>query len=696
MSNTSNPLLEKFTTHHETPPFNKIKTEHFLPAIKQSIKEAEIEIEAIKANSEDPSFENTIEALEFFGTKLDRAEFIFTHISGAHSNDDIRKLEETIDTLLSKHQTKISLDEQLFKRIKDVYDIKEHLGLNQEQSMLLENTYKDFTRDGALLEGDEKKRMKEINERLSTLSTKFSQNNVLSTEEYKKIITDESELAGVPERAKNNYRKAAQEDGIKDGWLIKLSPYPIDIDTHADNRKLREEIHKAYDNISFEGKFKNQDVILETVKLKHERANLLDYATHADFVLDNRMAETTETVMEFLEKSKAAYTPAAKEFLQQLKDYSKKMNGPTDFKPWDVSYYSRKLKEETFDLDMESLRPYFKLENVLDGVKNHAEKLFNIKLEEDTSNKYSTHAEDEKVYEVTDNKTGETLGIFYTDYFARSGAKDAGAWMWYFRDRGIEDGENKCALVTNTCNFPKPTETQPSLLSLSDVRTVFHEFGHALHSLLAKGNYPSLTGTSVKWDFVELPSQLQENWLLEKELLDTFAFNEKGEKLPDETIKKIKDMNTFGAGYTELNYTSACLLDMKWHTTNPDDIKSVEEFEDEIMNDVRLFPREIGAGARSTRFGHLFSGGYSAGYYSYKWAEVLEADIFSEFKKNGLYDQKTAQRLRDTIYSKGGTEEPMELFKQMMGREPNPKALFEREGIAVPQKKTAPKPPNPN
>ncbi len=683
MPNSANPLLETFNTPHETPPFNKIKTEHFLPATQKAIKDAEAEVDALKTNKEEPSFENTIEALEFSGGKLNSIAMIFNKIAGSHSNDEIRKLEEEIEVLFTNFDSKVSLDAELFTRIKNVYEAKENLNLNQEQSMLLEKTYKEFTRNGALLKGNVKKRMEEINERLSELGTKFSQNTTKSTGEYKKLITDEAELTGVPERAKKQYKEAAEKEDIKDGWLIQLSPYPMDISTHAENRDLREEIYRAYSKISFEGEFKNQDIVLETIRLRHERASLLGYNTHADYVLDDRMTKTKETVMNFLEKNIEAYMPAAEEFLQKLKDYAEKTDGLTDIETWDVSYYSRKLKEETFDLEMESLRPYFKLENVLDGVKNHAEKLFGIELNEDTSNKYSTPADDVKVYEVTDNKTGEMIGVFYADYFARPGAKGNGAWASRLRGKGLENGVNKFPLVTNDCNFSKSTANNPSLLSLGDVITVFHEFGHGLHSLLSEGSYTSLNCTNVKRDFVELPSQLQENWVLEKELLDTFAFNEKGEKLPDEVIEKIKKMNNFGAGYSSLRQTFLGLLDMKWHTTNPDEINSVEELEDEIVAKASLFPRY--EGAVTTMFDHLFSYDYSAGYYSYKWAEVLDADVFEEFKKQGLYDQETANRLRETIYSKGGTEEPMKLFKDMMGREPNPDAMFEREGIVAPK-----------
>ncbi|MBI3441863.1 MAG: M3 family peptidase, partial [Proteobacteria bacterium] len=402
--------------------------------------------------------------------------------------------------------------------------------------------------------------------------------------------------------------------------------------------------------------------------------------------------------MEFLEKNAKVYRPAAEKFLQQIKDFALKTDGLADIKPWDMPLYSRKLQEKTFQLDLEELRPYFDLERVLEGVRLHAEKLFNITVME-TSGKYPVYHPDVKVYEVHDKKSGEIIGLFYADYYARPGAKRNGAWESEFRTRGIENGENKFAFVTNTCNFDKPTKDQPTLLSLDEVRTVFHEFGHGLHALLAQGNYHALTGTSVKWDFVELPSQLQENWTKEKEVLDSFAVHYKtGEKLPAEMIKKIRDMESFGAGYAGLRQTFQALLDMKWHMTDPATIKSVEALEDSVIAQSWLFPRE--AGLLSTAFTHIFSGGYDAGYYSYKWAEVLDADVFELFKKQGLYDKEAKERLRDTIYSKGGTVDPMELFIAMMGREPDPDALFRREGLLPEEKKdgkvpTSSRPPGP-
>lgn len=674
-----NPLLNPPLLPHGAPALDLVKTEHFLPAIKEAIVLARKEIDAIKNNPAAPNFANTIEAMEFAGQTLGRVASIFSHIAHANGNDATREIEPEINAERVKYGNDIMMDADLFARVKKVYDGSAALKLTAEQKMLLEETYKGFVRSGALLNAADKQELREINEKLSDLGTTFSINTVKATEAYKKVINNEADLAGLPERAKNNYRQCAEEEGLPGKWVIRLSPPPMDIFEYSENRALREEIFSARSKIAYKGQYDNSPVVMETVRLRQRRAELMGYPNHAAFVLDDRMAKSPEAVIEFLEKNAAVYRPEAEKFIQQLKDYALKTDGLTELKPWDVPFYWRKLQEETFKLDLEELRPYFDLEKVLDGVRIHAEKLFNIELTE-TKGKYPVYHPDVKVYEVHDKKTGDIIGLFYGDFYARAGAKNNGAWMDTLRNRGLEDGENKFAFVLNTCNFDKPTKDQPTLLSLDEVRTVFHEFGHGLHALLAKGDYPSLTGTSVKWDFVELPSQFQENYVKEKEVLDTFAVHYKtGQKLSPELIRKISDMETFGAGYGGLRQTYQALLDMRWHTTDPATIKSVEDLEDGVIAEIWLFKRELGL--ISTSFGHLFAGGYSAGYYSYKWAEVLEADIFEEFKKNGLYDRKTADRLRDTVYSKGGAVDPMQLFIDMMGREPDLDALFRREGL---------------
>ena len=689
----SNPLLEPSDLPYGAPPLDKIKTEHFLPALKVAMEEAKAQVADIKNNPAKPTFKNTIEALELSGQDLSRIATIFGNLSGANSSDDLRAIETEISVAGVKHGNDIMMDAGLFARVKYVYDDRANLKLTPEQSMLLEETYTGFVRSGALLDDDKKAELRAVNEKLAELSTTFKNNTLKATAAYEKAIDNEDDLKGLPDRVKALYKHNAEKAGQPDKWLIKLSPPPIDIAEYAENRALREEIYKARCDIAFGGPFDNRQVVLDIVTQRQKKAELLGYDDYASFVLSERMAKDSKTVMDFLQKNEDIYRPAADEFLKKVQDYAEKTDGLTEMKPWDMSYYSRKLKEETFQLNLEELRPYFDLEKVLDGLRKHAEKLFNIELNE-TKGKYPVYNEDVKVYEVKDKATGEMIGLFYADYYARPGAKNNGAWMSTFRNRGLSDtGENEFSIVTNTCNFAKPTGDNPTLLSLDEIRTVFHEFGHGLHALLAEGNYRSLTGTNVKWDFVELPSQLQENWAKQKDVLDTFARHpDTGQPLPPDLVKKIHDMENFDAGYMGLRQTFFGKLDMKWHTTDPKKIKSVEDLEDSVIAETWIFPRE--AGTQSTAFGHLFAGGYAAGYYSYKWAEALEADVFSVFENKGLYDRETADKLRATIYSRGGTEDPENIFFSMMGRKLDPNALFRREGLLPPSNDNAPQKPS--
>ena len=732
----NNPLLTPSSLPYGAPPLDQLKPEYFIPAVKIAVAAAEKEIAAIKNNPAAPSFENTIEALEFSGSTYSRILKMFGLVSSTKSNETVRKIEKEIDPISTKYSNDLMLDSALFGRIKTVYDQRDKLKLTGEQSMLLTETYKSFVRSGALLNAADKLEMRAINEKLSEISITYGNNTLESTDAYQKSIDDESELAGLPERAKNILKNAAEkvrkngpemrkeaeeakaaaalpgatkktkeeaveaeENAVKaekkaagatGKWLIKLSPPPTDILEYCENRALREEIFRARENIACNGAFDNHPVVLEIVRLRQRQAEIMGFPNFAAFKLDDTMAKTPEAVMDLLEKNASVYKPAAEKFLRQVEDYARKDDASiTSLKPWDYFYYSRKLKEETFKQDMEELRPYFDIEKVLDGLRIHSEKLFNISITE-TKVKYPVYDPDVKVYEVKDKKTGDMIGLFYGDYYARAGEKQSGAWMDTLRKRGIEDGENKFSIVQNVCNFPKPAKGHPALLSLDEVRTAFHEFGHGLHALLAEGNYTSLTCTSVKHDFVEVMSQLLENWAKEKEVLDTFAIHHKtGERLSPALIKKINDMENFDAAYQGLRQTFFGLLDMKWHTTDPATIKSAEALEDGVAAKASLFPREVAP--MSVRFGHLFGGGYAAGYYGYKWAEVLEADIFTLFQKNGLYDRASADRLRNPLYSKGGAVDPGELFFAVMGREPDPNALFRREGLLPPEDKKLPK-----
>ncbi len=688
----TNPLLNPPELPHGAPPLDQIRTEHFLPAFRAAMAEAKQQIADIKNNRAKPTFENTVEALELSGQNLSRISAVFDNFSGGNSSQELRAIETEISVEGVKHSNDIWMDADLFARVKAVYDDRASLKLSPEQKVLLNETYKGFVRSGALLDDGKKAELRAADEKLAELGTTFRNNTLNATASYQKTVDNEDELKGLPERVKAMYKHNAVEAGQPDKWIIKLSPPPIDISEYAENRALREEIYKARCDIAFGGPYDNRQVVLDMVAQRQKKAELLGYGDFASFVLSERMAKDSKTVLDFLEKNRSVYQPAAEEFLQKVQDYAQKTDGLAEVKPWDLSYYARKLKEETFQVNLEDVRPYFDLERVLDGLRKHAEKLFNIELTE-TKGKYPVYNGDIKVYEVTDKKTGEMIGLFYADYYARPGEKRNGAWMSTFRNRGLSDtGENEFSIVTNTCNFAKPTPGHPTLLSLDEVRTVFHEFGHGLHALLANGDYRSLTGTNVKWDFVELPSQLQENWAKQKDVLDTFAKHPvTGEPLPPALIKKIHEMDNFDAGYMGLRQTFFGLLDMKWHTIDPKTIKSVEDLEDGVIKQSWLFPRE--AGTQSTAFGHLFGGGYAAGYYSYKWAEALEADVFSKFEAKGLYDRDTADRLRATIYSRGGTEDPEKIFEDMMGRKLDATALFRREGLLPPANDDAPQKP---
>ena len=692
-----NPLLVPSDLPFGAPPLERIKDEHYLPAFNYALEQARAEINDIKINKAAPTFENTIVALEQAGQLMDRVATIFGNVKGAKANDALRKIEETIDSESVKFGNEVMLDDTLFARVKAVYDQRDSMILSTEQARLLERTYKAYARNGAALPEDKKTELKEVTEKLSKLYTTFDNNVTLATDAYAKVIEDENDLKGLPDGVKKRYAKFAEAAGMPGKWLIKLAPPPITLLEYCDNRALREEIQKARTDIVFGGQYDNSQVVLDIATLRQRKAELLGFPNFAEMTLSDRMAKDAATVFKFLKENEDVYRPAADDYLKKVTDFAQKRDGVTDIQSWDMFYYGRLLKEETFKLNLQEVANYFDLEKVLDGMRTHAEKLFNIEMTE-TKGKYETYAPDVKIYEVKDKATGEMVGLFYADYYSREG-KNPGAWMSTFRKRGLnQEGENHISIVTNVCNFSAPVDGHPTLLTQDELRTVFHEFGHGLHALLAEGNYRSLTCTSVLRDFVELPSQLMENWAKEKEVLDTFARHHKNnDALPAETIKKIQDMENFDAGYMGMRQTFFGLLDMKWHTTDPKTIKSVDGFEDSVIKDHWIFNRV--AGPQSTSFGHLFGGeGYSAGYYGYKWAEALDADVFSAFEKNGLYDRKTADRLRATIYAKGGTEDPAELFKQMMGRDPDPKALFRREGLLPDEaaNENAPKQPAPN
>lgn len=677
MTTVQNPLLEEFKTPHNAPPFDLIKEEHYLPAVKAAIEEARANVEAIKANPENPTFENTVTALELSGEKLGMVTGIFYNQLSAAGTDPLEALAQEIGPVSSNFSSDIIMDEALFKRVKTVYDQREKLNLTAEQATVLDDCYKGFVRGGALLDAQNKQRLREINEQLSVLGPDFAKNVKKSAESFTLVIDNEKDLAGLPKTAIDAAVMEAEERDQKGKWIFTLD-YPSygPFVTYADNRALREKMWRAFGNRAFGDQYDNAANILKIVALKDERAKILGYKNHADYVLEQRMAKTPESVMGFLKKLLATYKPAAEKDLKDLKEFAKTYGFEGDIKPWDVAYYSEKMKEKLFAFSSEDLRPYFPLEPVLKGTFEHFSKLFGITFK---PTKYPVWHEDVMSYDVVDTKTGEFMGLFYADFYPRKGKKP-GAWMTSYREQGLFASGMKRPFIAIVCNFTKPTKDAPSLLTHDEVLTLFHEMGHAMHMMLSNVTYGSHAGTNVMWDFVELPSQVQENWVYEKETLDLFAHHYKtGEAIPQELIQKVNDSKNFFVGWMGLRQSNMGLLDMAWHTADPSEIKDVAEFEDAATKESSLFPR-LG-GPTSTSFGHIFGGGYSAGYYSYKWAEVLDADTFELFEEKGLYDSETAAKYRDEILAKGGSEHPSVLYRNFRGRDADPDALLRREGL---------------
>ncbi len=674
----NNPLLQNFNTKYVTAPFSKIKNKHFKPAFEKGIQLAKAEIDQIANNKEIPTFENTLVALEFTGDKLDRISSIFFNLNSAETNDEIQKIAQQVSPLLSDFANDIRLNEKLFSKIKSINDSKDNLDLNAEQKMLLDKNYKSFVRNGANLNKVDKEKLRKIDKGLSKLSLQFGENVLAETNAFELHITDKKQLKGLPDGTIEAAKILAKEKQ-KDGWIFTLDyPSYVPFMTYAENRTLRKKMAKAFGAKAFQNnKFDNQKIVLNIITLRHQRANLLGYKTHAHFVLEERMAETPAKVNSFLKDLMVKAKPAAEKEFSNALDIAKK-DGVENIQKWDGTYYSEKLKKELFDLDDEQLKPYFKLENVIDGVFTIAGKLYDLKFEEIFDiDKYHN---DVKTYKVTNNK-GDFIAIFYADFFPRKGKRN-GAWMTSYKDQWKKDGENSRPHISIVCNFTKPTETKPSLLTFNEVTTLFHEFGHALHGMLANTTYPSLSGTHVYWDFVELPSQIFENWCYEKEALNLFARHyQTNEIIPMELVQKIKDSSNFLEGMATMRQLSFGLLDMAWHAgESPETIKSIKEFELKAFADTQLYP-DVKENCMSTSFSHIFQGGYSAGYYSYKWAEVLDADAFEAFQKKGIFDKETATKFRENILSQGGTQKPMELYKNFRGKEPSIDALLKRAGL---------------
>ncbi|MBO7554204.1 MAG: M3 family metallopeptidase [Bacteroidaceae bacterium] len=676
-----NPFFETYKTPHGVPPFHLIKLEHFKPAIREGIKQQQAEIDALTANTEAPTFENTIEVFERSGRLLERATTVFENLLSAETNDEMQELAKTLMPLLSEHGNNISLNEALFKRVKAVYEQRKSLHLSQEQHKLLEDIYEGFARNGANLEGKDKATYRELTNQLSLLTLQFSENLLKETNDYRLLISEEGKLAGLPESSKVAARETAQEKGLE-GWVFTLhAPSFIPFMMYADDRELRRELYMAYNTrCTHANQHNNFEIVKQLVNLRLQLAQLLGYKTYADYKLERRMAENTTNVYKLLDDLLEAYTPTALKEVDEVRNIAKELVGD-DFElmPWDWSYYAHKLKERRFDYDNEQLRPYFELSNVIKGVFGLATRLYGITFQE--NKEIPVYHPDVKAYEVFD-KDGSYLAVLYTDFHPRAG-KQGGAWMTYYKGqwKDAETGENSRPHVSLVMNFSKPTKEKPALLTFGEVETFLHEFGHSLHEIFANSTYQSLSGTNVYWDFVEMPSQFMENYATQKAFLHTFAHHyQTGELIPEDLVQKVIDSQNFNVAYACLRQVSFGLLDMAWYTRTVPFEGEIIPYEREAWKRAQVLPQAEGT-CMSVQFSHIFAGGYAAGYYSYKWAEVLDADAFALFKEKGIFNQEVAASLREHVLSRGGTEHPMTLYKRFRGKAPTIDALLIRNGI---------------
>lgn len=672
-----NPLLVESTAPHGAPQFTQITNEHYKPAFEQAVREARADIAAIVGNAQAPTFANTIEALEFSGRRLDRISNIFFNLNEAHTNDTMQALALELSPMLTEFSNDVSLDPKLFARVKAVYDRRESLGLSAEQRQLLEKTYKRFARSGAALSDRDKKTYRELTARLSELSLQFNQNSLAATNAFTLHVTDPAVVGELPDFVREGMAAEAKEHGL-DGWVVTLQiPSMVPFMTYSSNRSLKEKLWRAYNTRCVGGEFDNSAIVEEIADKRLQLANLLGYRTYADYVLEERMAESSPTVNAFLAELLDRAVEAARRDVETVAGYARAQGFDAELMPWDFGYYSEKLKHERYELSEELTKPYFQLENVRRGMFELANRLYGITLCENPE--IPVYHPDVKAYEVFD-ADGSFLAVLYMDFFPRA-SKRGGAWMTEFRQQGVENGVETRPLISVVYNFTKPTDSLPSLLTFDEVTTMLHEFGHALHGIFAAGTYPSLTGTAVYRDFVELPSQIMENWAYEKEFLDLFAVDYRtGEKMPAELIRRILDAKNYLAAYSHVRQVAYGLCDMAWHSISEPVRMPVVDFEKKAMARAQVLPYVDGQ-CTSTSFGHIFSGGYAAGYYSYKWAEVLEADAFSLFKEKGIFDRTTAASFRENILSKGGSEHPMKLYVRFRGHKPDTQALFDKMGI---------------
>lgn len=675
----TNPLLKKFEGPHGSIPYKQLKVEYFLPAIEEGIRLAKLNLEALKAQTEKPNFENTCLKLEDLSEVLDLVSSVYFNLFSAEASSELQALAKDISPKLAAFSNDVSLDADVFARVKELFENRDAHGLNQEQSMVLENQYKGFVRNGAMLDATQKDALRRLDEELSTLGPQFSENLLNASNKYLLEIPNKEDLAGLPDSAIEALAGAAKERETSSEWAVTLD-YPVFLPfmKYSARPELREKVYMAIATRCVGGEFDNMDVAKRIAKLRFDRAKILGFSTHADYVLAERMAGSKDAVLNFEEKILKIAKPKALEEVEEVRNFKKEMGDGETVNPWDFGYYSEKLREKKYNLDEELVRPYFKLENVVQGVFTLATKLFDVEFKE-VQNVEKYH-DDVSTYEVFEKSSGNFVGLFYTDFFPRK-TKKSGAWMTPLREQGLYAGEKMRPHVSIVCNFTKPTETKPSLLTFDEVNTLYHEFGHALHGLLSQCTYRSVAGTNVYWDFVELPSQFMENWLLEKEVLDMFAVHyETGEAIPEEFVTKLQKARQFQAAYANMRQVSFGLLDMAWHANDPSEITDLVAFEDEVLKETRVLDKISGT-ASSPSFAHIFAGGYSSGYYSYKWAEVLDADAFAYFKEKGLFNEEVAKSYKDNVLSRGGTEHPMELYKKFRGREPDADALLKRDGL---------------
>ena len=676
--NMKNPLLTESTAPFGAPQFDKIENEHYLPAFEAGIAEAKAEIDAIIANQEEPTFENTIEAMEYAGGTLNNAAMIFYALMEANTNDTMQQVAEEIAPMLTEYEMYVSLNADLFARVKAVYEKRNELGLDKDQMTLLENNYKSFVRGGANLSDEDKALYSKWSEELSLATLQFSKNVLAATNAYVLNITDEADLAGLPEFVRTMAAETAAEKGLE-GWAFTLdAPSYSPFLKYSENRELRKQIWTAYNTRAIGGEFDNTEIVKKIVDLRIKIANILGYETYADYALEERMAKSKANVNEFIMNLLEPSLEYAKKDVADVFAYAKK-NGfeGKRLESWDFSYWSEKYQQAEYSLSAEELKPYFQIESCIDAVFGLASRLYGISFTE--LDNVPVYHEEVKVYEVKD-ADGSHLALFYADFFPRA-SKRGGAWMTSFRDQSIKDGVEKRPFITIVCNFTKPTADAPALITHDELTTFLHEFGHALHGIFAEGRYPSLTGTSVSRDFVELPSQIMENWAFEPEYLNSFAKHyQTGEPIPAELIEKIVAAKNYLAGYAQVRQLHYGLLDMSWHTLTELPAESTVDFEAKALAPYAVMPAVEGT-AFSGSFSHIFSGGYSAGYYSYKWAEVLEADAFSLFKEKGIFNTEVAASFRKNILSKGGSEDEAVIYRNFRGHDPQPEALMVKLGL---------------